>query len=143
MLTDLSPLKLLVLAVVAVLVLGPERLPAFVRSATAVLRKVRSFADDAEREIRSELGPEYQDFAFEGLHPRAFVRRHLAEGGDGLRLAEAADHLDVRKDLTEVGDALGEVAAPFLGDTGQRPGSFTKAAPQTTPTGPRFDDEAT
>lgn len=68
-----------VIAFVAILVFGPERLPEFARQAGAMLRKARQFANAARDELREELGPEYSDLELRDLDPRTIVRKHIVE----------------------------------------------------------------
>ena len=58
---DLSLEKLFILAIVAVFVLGPERLPTAASWLAKTLRQIKSYAADANQRIRSELGPEFDD----------------------------------------------------------------------------------
>lgn len=51
--------KLFVLVVVALFVLGPERLPAAAAWAGQTIRKVKGFASGASEQLRSEFGPEF------------------------------------------------------------------------------------
>ncbi|MER6046499.1 sec-independent translocase [Streptomyces sp. NPDC001793] len=102
---DLSLVKLLCIALLAVLLFGPDKLPEFIQNVTGFLRKVREYSDSAKREIRSELGPQFKGFEFEDLHPKAFVRKHLLEG-DGLGLDEIRGALDPRPELMEAAEAL-------------------------------------
>ncbi len=53
--------KLFVLAVIGLFVLGPERLPAAAAWLGQTLRKVRSFADGANQQLRNELGGEFDE----------------------------------------------------------------------------------
>lgn len=71
--------EMAVIALVAVLVFGPERLPEFARQAGRMLRMLRSFATSARDELRSELGPEFADLELRDLDPRAIVRKHIIE----------------------------------------------------------------
>src|SRR4051794_37081165 len=71
--------ELAVIAFVAVLVFGPDKLPEFARQAGRMARKVRQFANEARDELREELGPEYADLDFKDLDPRAIVRKHIME----------------------------------------------------------------
>ncbi|MFF2963583.1 sec-independent translocase [Streptomyces sp. NPDC057963] len=105
MFSDVGPLELATLAVLAVLLFGPDRLPEAIQNVTALIRKFREFSEDAKQQIRSELGPEFNDFEFEDLHPKAFIRKHVLDG-DGLGLHEIRDALDPREELTEVVDAV-------------------------------------
>lgn len=55
---DLSVGKLLLLAVIALLVLGPEKLPGAARTAGAMLRRVRRGWDSVRAEVTRELEAE-------------------------------------------------------------------------------------
>ncbi|MFE3652334.1 sec-independent translocase [Streptomyces sp. NPDC059152] len=90
MFLGMSTPDLLVIGILVVLLFGPDKLPEFLQNATALLRKVRSFSDQAKDEVRAGLGPEFKDFQFEDLHPRTFVRKQLL-GNDDLGIAELRD----------------------------------------------------
>lgn len=77
MFLDLSFGKLLVLAVIAIVVFGPDQLPKLASQAGRTLRELRRMADGATRELREGLGPEFADFEVSDLHPANFVRKHL------------------------------------------------------------------
>ncbi|MGW3246466.1 Sec-independent protein translocase protein TatB [Streptomyces sp. NPDC001070] len=97
---DMGPLEILVILVIAIVVLGPEKLPKAISEISAVLRKVRSFADSAQAEIRRELGPEFSDLRMGDLDPRALAERALARADDeaGLREFTAAFGFDAPAD---------------------------------------------
>ncbi|KRA38075.1 MULTISPECIES: sec-independent translocase [unclassified Nocardioides] len=71
--------ELVVIAVLAVLVFGPDRLPELAQQAGRFVRQLRKFATSARDELRSELGPEFADLELSDLDPRAIVRKHIAE----------------------------------------------------------------
>ncbi len=71
--------ELAVIALVAVLVFGPDKLPELARQAGQMVRQVRRMANNARDELRAELGPEYADLELRDLDPREIVRRHIAE----------------------------------------------------------------
>ena len=71
--------ELVVIAFLAVLVFGPDKLPDLARQAGRLVRELRKFATNARDELRSELGPEYADLELTDLDPRAIVRKHIAE----------------------------------------------------------------
>ena len=84
--------ELIVIAFVAVLVFGPDKLPELAKQAGQMARKVRDFANAARDELRSELGPEYADLELRDLDPRTIVRKHIVEAmeaGDEERPATA------------------------------------------------------
>ena len=76
---DLSLTKLLILAVIALVVFGPNELPKIAAQAGRALRDLRRIAEGAKADLREGLGPEFQDFDFEDLNPRRFVQKHLLD----------------------------------------------------------------
>jgi sec-independent protein translocase protein TatB len=76
---DLSITKLLVLAVIALVVFGPNELPKIAAQAGRALRDLRRIAEGAKADLKEGLGPEFQDFDFDDLNPRRFVQKHLLE----------------------------------------------------------------
>jgi sec-independent protein translocase protein TatB len=80
---DLSIGKILVLAVIALVVFGPDQLPKMASQAGRTLRELRRMADGATRDLREGLGPEFSDFDVRDLHPGNFVRKHLLDPLDG------------------------------------------------------------
>ncbi|MCF6379801.1 sec-independent translocase [Nocardioides KLBMP 9356] len=76
---DIGFLEIAVIALVAVVVLGPERLPDLARQAAQLLHRLRGMATNARDELRTELGPEYADLQLRDLDPRAIVRKHISE----------------------------------------------------------------
>ena len=74
--------EVLVIAVVALFVIGPTRLPKYAAEAGRMLRQLRLMAKQASSSVREELGPEFADVEFADLHPRRFVRKHLFEDLD-------------------------------------------------------------
>jgi sec-independent protein translocase protein TatB len=79
---DIGPLEFIALAVIALLVLGPEKLPRYAADAARMLRQLRRMANDARAEVGRELGPEFQDISMADLNPRTLVRKHLLEPMD-------------------------------------------------------------
>ena len=76
---DLSLTKLLVLAVIALVIFGPNELPKIASQAGRALRDLRRIAEGAKADLKEGLGPEFQDFEFEDLNPRRFVQKHLLD----------------------------------------------------------------
>ena len=71
--------ELAVIAFVAVLVFGPDKLPELARQAASFLKVAGRMARDARDELRTELGPDYSDLELRDLDPRTIVRRHISE----------------------------------------------------------------
>ena len=71
--------ELAVLAVLALFVFGPERLPKVAADAGRLLRQLRSMATGITDDIKAELGPEVAELDLASLHPKRFVHKHLFE----------------------------------------------------------------
>lgn len=84
---DIGLGELIGIAIVALIVLGPEKLPRYAADAAKMLRTVRKLASDARSEVTKELGPELSSLG--DLNPRSLVRKHLLEPVD----LDNLDHL--------------------------------------------------
>ena len=94
--------ELTALLILFVILFGPEKLPGYARKAARLVAWLRNFATAATNQLKSELGPEYQDLTAADLNPRTFVTTHL--------LSEVQSDIDeVRNDCA--GGRLG--ASPF------------------------------
>jgi sec-independent protein translocase protein TatB len=89
---DLSIEKLFILAVVALFILGPERLPSAAVWLARTLRQIKNYTYDANQKIRRELGPEFDEIRgplndlrseLSGLrswrNPRSALLHHLGD----------------------------------------------------------------
>ncbi|WP_299051169.1 sec-independent translocase [uncultured Nocardioides sp.] len=68
-----------VIALVAVFVFGPEKVPELAKQAGQMLRRLRTLANSARDDLRRELGPEYADLELRDLDPREIVRKHVID----------------------------------------------------------------
>ncbi len=93
---DVGFLELAVIALVAMFVFGPDKLPELAKQAAGLVRKAREFANNARDQLRTELGPEYADLELRDLDPRSIVRKHIIEAMD-----DAADDEDDEDDEDE------------------------------------------
>jgi len=86
---DLSIPKLLVLAVIALIVFGPNELPKIASQAGRALRDLRKIAEGAKNDLREGLGPEFADFEIADLNPKRFVQKHFLDdvNGDSAKAA--------------------------------------------------------
>lgn len=80
---DIGLPEFAVIAVIAILVIGPDKLPGFARDAVNMLRQVRRMAHSAREDVTKELGPEFQNISMRDLDARKLARRHLL-GDDDL-----------------------------------------------------------
>lgn len=134
----ISAVEFILLVVVAVILFGPEKLPEFSRKAARVFVYVRDIANNAQTQLRSELGPEYSDLSIEDLNPKTFVAKHMKHE---IELLEEAKR-ELSKAETEVKSAakLVESQAKDAEQVARaRPGAAALAAGTQL----IFDDEAT
>ena len=80
---DLNISKLLILAVIALVIFGPNELPKMASQAGRALRDLRRVAEGAKNDLREGLGPEFADFDIEDLNPKRFVQKHLFDDTNG------------------------------------------------------------
>ena len=105
---DIGPAEFLLLLVLAVILFGPERLPELARKAARMIRYVRTLADNAQRQLKDELGPDFSDLDVRDLHPKTFVRKHLLDDVEPIVA-------DVKKDVMEA-SAVNGATAPSAGE---------------------------
>lgn len=114
---DIGFWELLVVALIGLIILGPERLPRALRSLQETLGKVRQFGSKMEAEINHEL--------------------RVKELHENLRKIESAEDLDnlpdeLKKTMEELQRAAASVNRPYAKDSDSKaPGNAAKS--QTTP----------
>ena len=69
--------KLLIIGIIAVFVLGPERLPHFASQLARLVRSARDMANGAKDRMREEMGPEFDDIDWRKLDPRQYDPRRI------------------------------------------------------------------
>ena len=94
----IDAIELLLLIVIGVLLFGPEKLPEFSRKAARVVVAVRDIANNAQTQLRQELGPEYADLDLKDLNPKAFISKHMS--------AEVALIEETKRDLRGAKDTV-------------------------------------
>lgn len=139
----IGPAEFVVLAIVAVIVVGPDRLPALARDAARMLRTLRELATGARTQLRDELGPELADLGIKDLrdlNPRTALQRAiLGDPETGLRAdlrnldpREDLRGMDVRGDLRDAVRGRGEYATEQVARNGATPTS-NPARPRVQP----------
>jgi len=110
--------EFVILVLVALIIIGPERLPQYSAQLARIVKQARRMAVDARSQVREELGPDFDDVDWQKLDPRQYDPRRI-----------------VKDALTEAW----EDEAPSK--PSRRPGPVVPrpSTPQPAP----FDDEAT
>ncbi|GAB3268419.1 Sec-independent protein translocase TatB [Microbacterium sp. MEC084] len=115
--------KVMIIAAIAALLIGPERMPRYAEMLAKTVKRARDFANGARTRVREEIGPEFDDVDWRKLDPRQYDPRRI-----------------IREALLEDDEPPAKPAAPVI------------APPRTTPltrqtfsatTPPPFDSEAT
>ncbi|MFC4223371.1 twin-arginine translocase TatA/TatE family subunit [Lysinibacter cavernae] len=69
--------KLLVIGVIAVFLLGPDRLPEYAAKFARLIKSLRNMADGAKDRMRDEMGPEFDEVDWKKLDPRQYDPRRI------------------------------------------------------------------
>jgi sec-independent protein translocase protein TatB len=114
--------KLLVIGVLAVFLLGPERLPQYAAGLARLVKGIRNMATGAKERMREEMGDEFDDVDWRTLDPRQYDPRRIIR--------------DALLDTPQAPTTAATVAAPAASPTRTRP---ARAKAGSAP----FDMEAT
>jgi sec-independent protein translocase protein TatB len=69
--------EFLLLAIIAVIVLGPERLPEYASQLAQLVKGLRRMATGAREQLREEVGSEFDDVDWQKLDPRQYDPRRI------------------------------------------------------------------
>ena len=109
----ISGSEFLVIILVAVIVVGPQRLPEYTRKLTQMVRQLRVFLDNARSQIAEEVGPEMADLDLSSLDPRQYDPRKI------VRDALGEDIDAIREDLAHPFRTVGSAAKEISDDAAQ------------------------
>ncbi len=102
--------EVVLLALIAVFVLGPDRLPEYAAKLARSIRKLRDMAEGAKGQLREQLGPEYEDINWRQYDPRQYDPRRIVREA-------LLDPLD--EAVAPVRDEIGSVRSAARGKDGQ------------------------
>jgi sec-independent protein translocase protein TatB len=89
MIFGLSFEKVLIIAVIAAFLIGPQKLPQYAASLARLVKRVRQMADSAQERVREEMGPEFEDLDWRKMDPRQYDPRRIIR--EALLEEEAVD----------------------------------------------------
>jgi sec-independent protein translocase protein TatB len=69
--------KILVIGIIAVFLLGPQRLPMYAQKLAQFVKALRQFTDTAKDRMREEMGPDFDDIEWQKLDPRQYDPRRI------------------------------------------------------------------
>ena len=67
------------LGVLAVILVGPDRLPHLAVDAAKFIKKIKAMANNATTELRENLGPGFEDLQPKDLNPKTFMKKQVAD----------------------------------------------------------------
>ena len=76
---DIGAGEILGLAILGMILVGPERLPKMAVEAAQWVKKARGLATKATAELRENLGPGFEDLQPKDLNPKTFVKKQISE----------------------------------------------------------------
>ncbi len=139
---NLDPAKLLVIAVVAIILLGPDRLPQVARQAGAAWRSFNEFRHRMESEVRDSMPdlPSTTEIARLARSPTALLN-HLSSMSDSTASTNGDGELSTNGDGEPSTNGDGQVTASAAdnGQTGDEPAA---AAPPDSPMPPAAPEPA-
>ena len=86
--------KLLIILVIAVFVVGPDRLPVYSQLLAQLVKSLKQMATGAKDRMREEMGPEFDEVDWRKLDPRQYdprriIRDALLEDENSVAVAPA------------------------------------------------------
>ena len=139
--------EMLLLVVVGLVVLGPERLPGAIRWTSGAIRQTKDYLTGATSQLRQEFGPEFDDLReplselqkLRGMTPRAALTKHLLDGDDSWLTGNFDGPAGLKPQTTPspAQDAAAQPSTPIPAPAGQ-PAPTDPPAPDV-----RFDPDAT
>lgn len=74
---DINGWEFVALIGLAVVILGPERLPEYAAKLGQLVRQARSMAEGAKGQLREQMGPEFDDINWKQYDPRQYDPRRI------------------------------------------------------------------
>lgn len=129
--------ELILILVLAVLVIGPTRLPGYVEKLKNLIREVRRMASGARETIKEEAGIDIDEIDWQKLDPRQYDPRRI--------IREALIDDDELEQLKSLKTAPGEAIASMMGKEKKEEPAPPAPAVERLAEGERapFDIEAT
>lgn len=141
--------EFLLIVLIALAVLGPERLPEYAGKLARAVKSLRRYAEGARAQLKDQMGPEFEQVDWAAYDPRTYDPRRIVR--------DALADVDLRPASLLGGSVAGAVAATPSGDAGVASDDVSSSAGSPEPAasppsaaaqprGPRrtpWDDEAT
>jgi sec-independent protein translocase protein TatB len=122
---DINGGEFIILLIVAVFVIGPERMPEYAAKFARLIKQLRTMADTAKDQLREQMGPDFDEIDWKSYDPRQYDPRRI-----------------VREALMDEGSKDGQPSTSGqVQDSGFKASSAFKGHDSAKPT--PFDQDAT
>ena len=74
---DFGAGELIGLAILGMVLVGPDKLPGLAVQAAKLIKKARTLATSATNELKENLGPGFEDLKPADLNPKTFVKKQI------------------------------------------------------------------
>jgi sec-independent protein translocase protein TatB len=122
---DINGWEFVILLVVAMFVIGPDRMPEYAAKLAKLVKQLRGLSETAQVQLREQMGPEFDDVDWKQYDPRQYDPRRI-----------------VREALLDQGSDDGQPSSSREAEAGgfKAPSSFRRHDPdKPTP----YDQDAT
>lgn len=90
--------KIFIVLLIALFVIGPDKLPVYAQKLGELVRSVKRMADGAKDRLKEEMGPEFDDVDWKQLDPRQYDPRRIIR--DALLEDQREAQSEARKERT-------------------------------------------
>ena len=74
---DINSGEFIIIVIIALVLIGPKRLPGYVDKLRTFIRTAREMAEGAKTQLKTEMGPEFQDVDWRQYDPRQYDPRKI------------------------------------------------------------------
>lgn len=82
MFLDFGAGELIGLAILGMVLVGPDKLPGLAVQAAKLIKKARTLATSATNELKENLGPGFEDLKPADLNPKTFMKKQIESALD-------------------------------------------------------------
>ena len=75
---DFGAGEIMGLAVLSMILIGPDKLPTFAVEAAKFVKRIREMASNATNDLKESLGPGFEDLKPTDLNPKTFIQKQLS-----------------------------------------------------------------
>lgn len=135
--------KMLIILLIAVFVVGPDRLPLYAAKLAQLVRSLRNLASGAKDRMREEMGPEFDEVDWRKLDPRQYDPRRIIRDALLEDQTPAARRARATTGGTTAASAGSSQAAGDATGAASTRASASKGSSAAASSSATFDEEAT